>query len=118
MGKNIYVGNLPYETTGDDLVQLFQGHGAVTSGQVIIDKFSGRSRGFGFVEMANDDEAHAAIEALNGTTFGNRPLTVNEARPRDERGVGGRGGFAAGGGGDGGGAGGGYQGGGGGSGGY
>ena len=90
MGKNIYVGNLPYDTTGDDLVQLFQTYGTVTSGQVIIDKFSGRSRGFGFVEMANDDEAQAAIDALNGTPYGGRPLTVNEARPREDRG--GRGG--------------------------
>ena len=104
MGKNIYVGNLPYDTTGDDLVQLFQTHGTVTSGQVIIDKFSGRSRGFGFVEMANDDEAQAAIEALNGTSYGNRPLTVNEARPREDRGGGGggRGGYGGGGGGRGG----------------
>ena len=86
MGKNIYVGNLPYDTTGDDLVELFQTYGTVTSGQVIIDKFSGRSRGFGFVEMANDDEAQAAIDALNGTPYGGRPLTVNEARPREERG--------------------------------
>src|SRR4051794_35220369 len=92
MGKNIYVGNLPYDTTGDDLVQLFQTYGMVTSGQVIIDKFSGRSRGFGFVEMANDDEAQAAIDALNGTPYGGRPLTVNEARPREERGGGGGGG--------------------------
>src|SRR4051812_30966706 len=96
MGKNIYVGNLPYDTTGDDLVQLFQSYGTVTSGQVIIDKFSGRSRGFGFVEMANDDEAQAAIDALNGTPFGSRPLTVNEARPREDRG--GRGGGGGGGG--------------------
>jgi RNA recognition motif-containing protein len=110
MGKNIYVGNLPYDTTGDDLVQLFQSFGTVTSGQVIIDKFSGRSRGFGFVEMANDDEAQAAIEALNGTPYGNRPLTVNEARPREDRGGrgggyggggGGRGGYGGGGGGGG-----------------
>ncbi|MDR3633393.1 MAG: RNA-binding protein [Isosphaeraceae bacterium] len=115
MGKNIYVGNLPYDTTGDDLVQLFQTYGAVTSGQVIIDKFSGRSRGFGFVEMANDDEAQAAIQALNGSPYGGRPLTVNEARPREERGAGGgaggaRGGYGGGGGGRGGygGAGGGY----------
>src|SRR4051794_41981508 len=86
MGKNIYVGNLPYDTTGDDLVQLFQSYGTVTSGQVIIDKFSGRSRGFGFVEMANDDEAQAAIDALNGSPYGGRPLTVNEARPREGRG--------------------------------
>lgn len=100
MAKNIYVGNLPYDTTGDDLVQLFQSYGTVTSGQVIIDKFSGRSRGFGFVEMANDDEAQSAIEALNGSSYGNRPLTVNEARPREDRG--GRGGYGGGGGGRGG----------------
>src|SRR3954447_19322752 len=99
MGKNIYVGNLPYDTTGDDLVQLFQTYGTVTSGQVIIDKFSGRSRGFGFVEMANDDEAQAAIDALNGTPFGSRPLTVNEARPREDRGGRGGGGGGYGGGG-------------------
>src|ERR1700710_2883893 len=98
MGKNIYVGNLPYDTTGDDLVELFQTYGTVTSGQVIIDKFSGRSRGFGFVEMANDDEAQAAIDALNGSPYGNRPLTVNEARPREDRGGGG-GGYGGGGGG-------------------
>jgi RNA recognition motif-containing protein len=97
MGKNIYVGNLPYDTTGDDLVQLFQSYGTVTSGQVIIDKFSGRSRGFGFVEMANDDEAQAAIDALNGTPFGSRPLTVNEARPREDRGGRGGGGYGGGG---------------------
>src|SRR3954468_1312086 len=107
MGKNIHVGNLPYDTTGDDLVQLFQTYGTVTSGQVIIDKFSGRSRGFGFVEMANDDEAQAAIDALNGSPFGGRPLTVNEARPREDRGGGGgggggRGGYGGGGGGRGG----------------
>jgi RNA recognition motif-containing protein len=99
MGKNIYVGNLPYDTTGQDLEQLFQTYGTVTSGQVIIDKFSGRSRGFGFVEMANDDESQAAIDALNGTPYGGRPLTVNEARPREERGGGGRGGYGGGGGG-------------------
>lgn len=106
MGKNIYVGNLPYDTTGDDLVELFQTYGTVTSGQVIIDKFSGRSRGFGFVEMAQDDEAQAAIEALNGTPYGGRPLTVNEARPREERGGGGGGGRGGYGGGYGGGGGG------------
>ncbi len=121
MGKNIYVGNLPYDTTGDDLVELFQAYGTVTSGQVIIDKFSNRSRGFGFVEMSQDDEAQAAIEALNGTPYGGRPLTVNEARPREERGGGGgggrggyggggsRGGYGGGGGGYGGGGGGGYS---------
>jgi RNA recognition motif-containing protein len=115
MAKNIYVGNLPYDTTGDDLVELFQQYGTVTSGQVIIDKFSGRSRGFGFVEMAEDGEAQAAIDALNGTPYGGRPLTVNEARPREERGGGGGGGGRGGYGGGGGGGRGGY---GGGSGGY
>ncbi len=112
MAKNIYVGNLPYQTTGDDLVQLFEQYGTVTSGQVIIDKFSGRSRGFGFVEMANDGEADNAIAGLNGQQFGARPLTVNEARPREERPRGG--GFGGGGGGRGGdrGGGGGYGGGG------
>ena len=88
MGKNIYVGNLPYDTTGDDLTELFQAYGPVTNAQVIIDKFSGRSRGFGFVEMANDDESQAAIDALDGSPYGGRPLTVNEARPREERGPG------------------------------
>ncbi len=86
MGKNIYVGNLPFDTTGDDLVELFQVYGPVSSAQIIIDKFSGRSRGFGFVEMANDDESQAAIDALHGSPYGGRPLTVNEARPREERG--------------------------------
>src|SRR5436305_13153549 len=84
MAKNIYVGNLPYETTGDDLVQLFQPYGTVISGQVVMDRFSGRSRGFGFVEMADDTEAQAAIDALNGQPYGGRPLTVNEARPRTD----------------------------------
>jgi cold-inducible RNA-binding protein len=95
MAKNIYVGNLPYETTGDDLVELFQTYGSVISGQVIIDRFSGRSRGFGFVEMGDDQEADVAIDALNGRPYGGRPLTVNEARPREEqprRQFGGRGG--------------------------
>lgn len=114
MSKNIYVGNLPYDTTGDDLVELFQQYGTVTSGQVIIDKFSGRSRGFGFVEMSNDQEADAAIAGLNGQPFAGRPLTVNEARPRDERGGGGGGGGYGGGGGGRSGGGGGYGGGGGG----
>ena len=104
MGKNIYVGNLPYDTTGDDLVELFRAYGTVTSGQVIIDKFSGRSRGFGFVEMSDDAEAQAAIDALNTAPYGGRPLTVNEAKPREDRG-GGRGGYGGGGGGSGGGGG-------------
>lgn len=101
MGKNIYVGNLPYDTSGDDLRHLFESYGAVTNSQVIIDKFSGRSRGFGFVEMENDNEAESAIDALNGSPYGGRPLTVNEARPREDRGGGGgggRGGYGGGGG--------------------
>ena len=100
MVKNIYVGNLPFDTTGADLVEMFQVYGPVTNAQVVIDKFSGRSRGFGFVEMTNDDGSKAAIEALNGSPYGGRPLTVNEARPREERGPvdgggtrGGRGGY-------------------------
>ena len=84
MAKNIYVGNLPYETTSDDLLELFQTYGSVISAQVVMDRFSGRSRGFGFVEMSDDGEAQAAIDALNGQPYGNRPLTVNEARPRTD----------------------------------
>jgi RNA recognition motif-containing protein len=103
MAKNIYVGNLPYETTSDDLLELFQTYGSVISAQVVMDRFSGRSRGFGFVEMANDGEAQAAIDALNGQPYGNRPLTVNEARPRTDAprrgGGGGGGGYGGGGGG-------------------
>ncbi len=102
MAKNIYVGNLPYETTSDDLVELFQSYGSVISAQVVMDRFSGRSRGFGFVEMSNDGEAQAAIDALNGQPYGSRPLTVNEARPRTDaprRGGGGGGGGYGGGGG-------------------
>ena len=84
MAKNIYVGNLPYETTSDDLLELFGTYGSVISAQVVMDRFSGRSRGFGFVEMSDDGEAQAAIDALNGQPYGNRPLTVNEARPRTD----------------------------------
>ncbi|MBT7161839.1 MAG: RNA-binding protein, partial [Victivallales bacterium] len=89
---NIYVGNLPYSTDDDELRSLFEEHGAVDSARVIVDRDSGRSKGFGFVEMANDAEANAAIEALNGQDVGGRPLTVNEARPRAERGSRGGGG--------------------------
>ena len=98
IAKNIDVGNIPYETTGDDLVELFQPYGAVNSAQVIIDKSSNRSRGFGFVEMADDAESAAAIEALSGADYGGRPWTVNEPKPREDRGGGGRGGFGGGGG--------------------
>src|SRR5207244_12448104 len=89
MAKNIYVGNLVWEVTADDLLALFQEHGGVTRAQVISDKETGRSRGFGFVEMENDAEAQKAIDALNGHEFRGRALTVNEARPSEERGGGG-----------------------------
>src|SRR6516162_7368046 len=92
MAKNIYVGNLVWEATADDLLELFEKHGKVTRAQVITDKETGRSRGFGFVEMENDAEAQKAIEALNGFDHNGRPLTVNEAKPREERGPGGGGG--------------------------
>jgi RNA recognition motif-containing protein len=89
MAKNIYVGNLVWDATADDLLALFQAFGAVARAQVITDRETGRSRGFGFVEMDNDQEAQTAIDNLNGTPFRGRPLTVNEARPREERGGGG-----------------------------
>ena len=101
MAKNIYVGNLVWECTADDLLALFQEHGAVARAQVITDRETGRSRGFGFVEMENDAEAQKAIESLNGSEYNGRPLTVNEARPREDRGGGGgggRGGYGGGGG--------------------
>jgi RNA recognition motif-containing protein len=106
MAKNIYVGNLVWDCTADDLLALFQEHGAVARAQVITDRETGRSRGFGFVEMNDDAEAQKAIDALNGADFKGRPLTVNEAKPREERsgggGGGGRGGYGGGGGGGGG----------------
>jgi len=97
---NIYVGNLSYTTTDEDLRQAFGAHGEVTSVNIIKDRFSGESRGFGFVEMATNEEAQAAIASLNGTDLGGRTLNVNEARPRTEGGGGGgRGGDRRGGGG-------------------
>jgi RNA recognition motif-containing protein len=104
MGKKLYVGNLPYSVDSSELEQMFTPHGQVTSAQIITDRETGRSKGFGFVEMANDAEADAAIAALNGQDNGGRPLTVNEARPREDRGGGGggRGGYGGGGGGRGG----------------
>ncbi len=99
MAKNIYVGNLVWDASADDLLGLFQQHGAVTRAQVIMDRETGRSRGFGFVEMDNDEEAQRAIDALNGQPFKGRSLTVNEARPRDDRGGGMGGGRSGGGGG-------------------
>ncbi|MDA8130124.1 MAG: RNA-binding protein [Elusimicrobia bacterium] len=85
MSKRIYVGGLPFKTTEEELNALFTTHGAVTSAKLITDKYSGQSRGFGFVEMANDEEATAAISKLDGTDFDGRKLTVNEARPMEPR---------------------------------
>ena len=82
---NIYVGNLPYSATGDDLRELFANYGEVASASVIMDKFSGRSKGFGFVEMPSQAEAEAAIKALNESDLSGRNIRVNEARPRTER---------------------------------
>lgn len=101
---NIYVGNLSREVTEDELRQSFEAFGAVTSVNVIKDRYSGESRGFGFVEMSTKSEAQAAINGLNGTSLGERTLSVNEARPRSEGG-GGRGSYGGGGGGFGGGGG-------------
>src|SRR5947209_1858089 len=106
MGKKLYVGNLSYQVDSSELEQLFGQHGQVVSAQIINDRDTGRSKGFGFVEMANDDEADAAVNALNGQQHGGRTLTVNEARPREDRGGGGGGGGYGGGGGGGGGRGG------------
>lgn len=89
---NIFVGNLSFDTRDDGLRQAFSAHGAVDTAQVVMDRESGRSRGFGFVEMPNDDEARKAISALNGADLGGRPLTVNEAKPRAPRSNGGGGG--------------------------
>ncbi len=120
MGRKLYVGNLSYGVRDSDLEELFAAHGTVASAQVIMDRDTGRSKGFGFVEMGSDQEARAAISALNGKELEGRNLTVNEARPREEGGGGGgggrgRGGFGGGGGGGrSGGGGGGYGGGGGG----
>ncbi len=88
---NIYVGNLSYSTTEDDLFALFNNLGGVDSARIITDRETGRSKGFGFVEMGSDNEAKSAIEELNGAEFGGRNITVNEAKPREEGGN--RGGF-------------------------
>ena len=85
MGSKIYVGGLPYSATEQQLSDLFAVHGAVDSARIITDKFTGQSRGFGFVEMTSSDEAQKAISALNGTDMGGRTLTVNEARPQEPR---------------------------------
>ena len=116
MGKKLYVGNLAYSVGDSDMQRLFEAHGSVVSAQVIMDRDTGRSKGFGFVEMGSDAEAQAAITAMNGAEIEGRALTVNEARPKPEGGRGGGGGRGYGGGGGGGGrsGGGGYGGGGGG----
>src|SRR3954453_3072356 len=85
MAKNIYVGNLAWAATADDLLELFGQYGKVARAQVITDRETRRSRGLGFVEMESDEDAHKAIEALNGFPHESRPRTVNEAKPREER---------------------------------
>jgi RNA recognition motif-containing protein len=89
MGSKLYVGGLPYSTTESQLTTLFATHGSVQSARVIADKFTGQSRGFGFVEMSSPEEAQAAIAALNGSQFDGRSLTVNEAKPQEPRSGGG-----------------------------
>jgi len=86
MGRKLYVGNLAFTVTQDDLVKLFEAHGTVQSAQLIMDRETGWSKGFGFVEMKTDEEAKTAIAALNGHEAGGRQLTVNEARPKTEGG--------------------------------
>lgn len=113
--KKLYVGNLPFRSTEDELRDLFGQHGEVSSASIVMDRETGRSRGFAFVEMSDDGDAETAINALNGYSLGGRALVVNEARPREERPRGGGGGGYGGGRGGGGG---GYGGGGGGRGGY
>ncbi len=97
MAKKLYVGNLTFDMTDSQLETLFTPHGTVQSAQVIMDRDSGRSKGFGFVEMNSDQEAQTAISALNGKDVNGRAMTVNEARPREDRGSGGRRGFGGGG---------------------
>jgi RNA recognition motif-containing protein len=104
MGNKLYVGNLSYGVSNADLEQVFSAHGDVRSAMVVMDRETGRSKGFGFVEMGTDQEAQTAINALHGKEISGRTLTVNEARPKEEGGPrGGRGGFGGGGGRDGGG---------------
>jgi RNA recognition motif-containing protein len=100
MGTKLYVGGLPYSTTEQQLQELFAQQGSVLSAKVITDKYTGQSRGFGFVEMATGEEAQKAINSLNGTQMDGRTITVNEAKPQEKRTGGGFGGGAGGGGGD------------------
>lgn len=102
MSTKLYVGSLPYSTTEQQLQELFSQYGTVQSAKVITDRYTGQSRGFGFVEMATGEEAQKAIAALNGSTLGGRTLVVNEARPQEKRPYGGGGGGSAGTGGGGG----------------
>lgn len=99
MGKRLFVGGLPFDTTEQALQELFQGVGPVENVKIIIDKQTGRSKGFGFVEMANDADAQSAIQKLNGSAMGQRKISVSEARPMEKReeGGGGRGGYGGGG---------------------
>jgi RNA recognition motif-containing protein len=103
MGNRLYVGNLSFHTTTDVLRQAFSGSGEVTDAHVVTDRETGRSRGFGFITMADEAQAQAAIQAMNGADLDGRPLRVNEAEERPQRGGGGGGGFRGGGGGGGGG---------------
>ncbi len=96
MGSKLYVGGLPYSATESELTTLFAAHGTVESSRVIADKFTGQSRGFGFVEMSTIEEAKAATTALNGSQMGGRTLTVNEAKPQEPRSGGGGGRFSGG----------------------
>jgi RNA recognition motif-containing protein len=114
VGRRLYVGNLSYNVSNAELEQLFAQYGTVKNAQVIQDRDTGRSKGFAFIEMGTDEEAQAAINGLHGQKQFGRPLTVNEARPKEEGGGGGGGGYRGGGGGYRGGGGGGYRGGGGG----
>ncbi len=97
MGKKLYVGNLSYDVDNAALEQMFVEHGTVDSAQVISDRMTGRSKGFGFVEMSSDDEAQSAITALDGKDCGGRAIKVNEAKPQVKRDAGGRGGYGGGG---------------------
>src|SRR3954447_10760029 len=99
VGKKLYVGNLTYRLSSSDLEQMFSQYGSVESAEVISDRDTGRSKGFGFVEMSSDSEARAAIDALHDQEHDGRRLTVNEARPREPRAGGGGGGYGGGGGG-------------------
>jgi RNA recognition motif-containing protein len=99
VGRKLYVGNLPFSATEEDITAKFSTCGTVESAKLITDRDTGRSKGFGFVEMSSDSEAQAAIDKLNGQDFGGRPMTVNEARPQQKKGngPGGRGGYGGGG---------------------